>query len=142
MNLLKIPRFPCRKRLRNKAHLNLATEVLKVFSPSGFNGLCVTQSKSSNRQKFRNLSTQTVERKHGILNFLRCLTNLQFSTQTVNGKHSVYKGLGSSENCVCQLWQLTGMLTLAVNMILLALKATIRMNVSPHCLQDFGSSKS
>ena len=31
------PRFPCQKRLRNERHLNLATEVLKDFSPRVFN---------------------------------------------------------------------------------------------------------
>ena len=45
--LLKAPRFPYKKRLQNKGHINLVTEVLKGFSPSVFNRLCVTHSKSS-----------------------------------------------------------------------------------------------
>ena len=47
MDLLKVPRFRYQKGLHNKGTFNLATEVLKDYSPSIFNMLCVTQSKSS-----------------------------------------------------------------------------------------------
>ena len=36
-DLLEAPRFPYQKRFHNKGHLNLATEVLKGFSPGVFN---------------------------------------------------------------------------------------------------------
>ena len=48
MDLLKALRFPYQKRLHDKEHLNLATEVLKGFSPGVLSRLCVTHSKSSN----------------------------------------------------------------------------------------------
>ena len=48
MTLLKAPSFPYQKRLHNKAHSNLATEVLKDFSPGALNSVCVTHSKNSN----------------------------------------------------------------------------------------------
>ena len=50
MDLLKLSRFPYQKRLRNKGRLNLATEVLKGFSPAVFNRLCVTQIKSNKNE--------------------------------------------------------------------------------------------
>ena len=53
MDLLKIPRFPHQKRIRNKGDLNLATEVLKGFSPGVFNGLCVNHNKNLEQRKFR-----------------------------------------------------------------------------------------
>ena len=53
MNLLKAPRFPYQKRIQNKGHLNLTTEVLKSFSPGVFNRLCVTHNKNLEQRKFR-----------------------------------------------------------------------------------------
>ena len=53
MDLLKVPRFPYQKRIHNKGHLNLATEVLKGFSPGVFNRLCVTHNKNLEQRKFR-----------------------------------------------------------------------------------------
>ena len=41
MDLLKTPRFTYQKRLHNKRYLNLATWILKGFSPGVFNRLCV-----------------------------------------------------------------------------------------------------
>ena len=55
MDLLKAPRFPYQKRIDNKEHLDLATEVLKDFSPGVFNRSCLThtQKKNSEQRKFR-----------------------------------------------------------------------------------------
>ena len=46
--ILHAPRLSYQKRLRNKGHLNSATEVLKDFSPGVFNRFYITHSKSSN----------------------------------------------------------------------------------------------
>ena len=64
MDLLKAPRFPYQKRIQNKGHLNLATEVLKGFSPGVFNRLCVTHNKNLEQRKFR-----TKERANNICLF-------------------------------------------------------------------------
>ena len=48
MDMLKLPRFPYQKRLNNKGHLNLATEVLKGFRLGDLYRLFVTHRKSSN----------------------------------------------------------------------------------------------
>ena len=82
MDLLKAPRFPYqkRKRIHNKGHLNLATEVLKGFSPVVFNRLCVTHNKNLEQRKSRNK-----ERANNI---------------------SLFKS--NSESYGCQLRQLTG----------------------------------
>ena len=82
MDLLKAPRFPYqkRKRIHNKGHLNLATEVLKGFSPGVFNRLCVTHNKNLEQQKSR-----TKERANNI---------------------SLFKS--NFESYGCQLRQLTG----------------------------------
>ena len=79
--MLKAPRFPYQKRLHNKGHLNLATEVLKGSGPGVFNRFCVTHSKSSNNENLEPKSeliiflflkvTQTVDGKHTLFNFLR-----------------------------------------------------------------------
>ena len=53
MDLLKAPRFPYEKRIHNKGHLNLATEVLKGFSPGVFNMVCVTHNENLEQRKFR-----------------------------------------------------------------------------------------
>ena len=53
MDLLKAPRFPDQKRINNKGHLTLATEVLKGFSPGVFNSFCVTHNKNLQQPKFR-----------------------------------------------------------------------------------------
>ena len=55
MDLLKAPRFPYQKRIDNKEHLDLATEVLKDFSPGVFNRSCLTHTKKKNseQRKFR-----------------------------------------------------------------------------------------
>ena len=50
MDLLKVPRFPYKKNLRNKGHLTLETEVLKEFSRGAFNSVCLTHSKMSNNR--------------------------------------------------------------------------------------------
>ena len=57
MDLLNVLRYLYQKRLHDKGHLNLATEVLKVFSPGAFNRLCVTHSKSSNNGNLQLEST-------------------------------------------------------------------------------------
>ena len=53
MDLLKVPRFPYQKRIHNKGRLNLATKVLKGFSPGIFNRLYVTHNKNLEQWKFR-----------------------------------------------------------------------------------------
>ena len=53
MDLLKVPRFPYQKGIHNKGHLNLATEVLKGFSPGVFNRLYVIHNKNLEQRKFR-----------------------------------------------------------------------------------------
>ena len=53
MDLLKVPSFPYQKRIHNKGHLTLATEVQKGFSPGAFNMLCVTRNKNLEQRKFR-----------------------------------------------------------------------------------------
>ena len=53
MDLLKVPRFSCQKRIHNKAHLNLVTEVLNGFSPGVFNRLYVNHKKNLEQPKFR-----------------------------------------------------------------------------------------
>ena len=50
MDLLKVP---YQKRIRNKGNHNLATEVLKGFSPGVFNRLYVTHNKNLEQRKFR-----------------------------------------------------------------------------------------
>ena len=47
MDLLKVPRFLYQKRLRNKGHLNLATEFMKGFSLDIFYRLLETHRKRS-----------------------------------------------------------------------------------------------
>ena len=46
MDLLTVPRFFYQKRIHIKAHLNLATEVLKGFSPGFFSRFYVTHNKN------------------------------------------------------------------------------------------------
>ena len=53
MDLLKVPRFLYQKRIHNKGNLNLATEVLKGFSPGIFNRLYATHNKYLEQRKFR-----------------------------------------------------------------------------------------
>ena len=53
MDLLKVPRFLYQKRIHNKGHFNLATEVLKGFSPGVFNRLYATHNKYLEQRKFR-----------------------------------------------------------------------------------------
>ena len=53
MDLLKAPRSPYQKNSTITGHLNLATEFLKGFSPSTFNRLRVTHSKSSNSRNLK-----------------------------------------------------------------------------------------
>ena len=53
MDLFKVPRFHYLKSIHNKGRLNLATEVLKSFSPGVFNRLYVTQDKNLEQWKFR-----------------------------------------------------------------------------------------
>ena len=53
MYLLKAPRFPYQKRIHHKGHLNLATEVLRGFSPGVFNSAFVTHNKHLEQQKIR-----------------------------------------------------------------------------------------
>ena len=48
MDLLKVTRFPYQKRLHNKEHLHLATEVLEDFIAGTFSKLCVIHRKSRN----------------------------------------------------------------------------------------------
>ena len=52
MDLSKTPMFLYQRRLYNKGHLNLTTEVPKKFSPDVFNRLRVTHSKSSDKGNF------------------------------------------------------------------------------------------
>ena len=75
-----LPRFPYQEKIQNKEHLNLATDVLKDFSPGNFNRLCVTHSKNLEQRKFR-----SKEQAHNI---------------------SLFKS--NSERCGCQLRQLMG----------------------------------
>ena len=53
MDLLKVPRFPYQKRIHNKGHLNLATEVMNGLSPGVFNRLYITHNKNLIQRKFR-----------------------------------------------------------------------------------------
>ena len=53
MDLLKAPRFTYQKRIHNKGHVNLTTEVMKGFSPGVINRLCVTHKKNLVQQKCR-----------------------------------------------------------------------------------------
>ena len=46
MDLFKVPRSPYQKRVHNKGHLNLATEVPMGFSAGVFNKLYVTHNKN------------------------------------------------------------------------------------------------
>ena len=45
MDLLKVLRFSCHKRLHNKGDLNSARNTLNCFSPSVLNMVCATRSK-------------------------------------------------------------------------------------------------
>ena len=72
MDLLKVPRFPCPKRIHNKGHFNLTTEVLKGFSPSVFSRLYVTQNKNLEQRKLR-----IKERANNISLFKSNLLNLR-----------------------------------------------------------------
>ena len=73
MDLLKARMVPYWKKLHNKGHLNLAKEVLKGFSRSVFNKLCVTHSKhsnSGNSEREKKLTTQTIDGMHTLFNFI------------------------------------------------------------------------
>ena len=48
MDLSKVRRYSYQARLHDKGQLNLATEVLKSFSPGVSDMFCVTHIKSSN----------------------------------------------------------------------------------------------
>ena len=53
MDMLKVPRFLYQKRIRNKGHLNMATELRKGFSPGVFDRLYLTHKKNLEQWKFR-----------------------------------------------------------------------------------------
>ena len=92
VDLLKILKFPCKKRLHNKRHINLATEALKSFCPDVFNRLCVTHNKSSNNWNLEPKSELITS-----LLFKKAL-KLWLSSQAVDGKYSVFQVLSSSES--------------------------------------------
>ena len=71
---------------KNKGCLNLATEVLKGFSPDVFNRLCVTHNKNLEQWKFRT--------KERVINLFLFKSN--------------------SENYGCQLRQLTGSIPFSI----------------------------
>ena len=80
MDLLKVPRFRYQKRIHNKGHLNLATEVLKGFNRGVSNRPYVTHNKNLEQRKFRtkeranNISlfkgnSESYAKKHSVFNF-------------------------------------------------------------------------
>ena len=78
MDLSKTPMFLYQRRLYNKGHLNLTTEVPKKFSPDVFNRLRVTHNKSSDKGNLElteewpeNIFFKVVYGKRSIFNFLR-----------------------------------------------------------------------
>ena len=78
MDLLKAPRFPYQKRIDNKEHLDLATEVLKDFSPGVFNRSCLTHKK----KKIQN--SGNLEPKSELIIFLFSKVNLKATTVNSN----------------------------------------------------------
>ena len=105
MDLLKAPRFSYQKRIHNKKHLNLATEVLKDFSPGVFNRLCVTHSKNLQQRKFR-----TKERTNNISLFKSNSKSCGFQLRQLTGSIPSKIFLDTSLTYSCQLRQLTGSL--------------------------------
>ena len=86
MDLLKAPRFPYQKRIHNKGHLNLATEVLKGFSPGVFNRLYVNHKKNLEQPKFRSKeranNTSLLEPKSELMIIL--FSKVTLKAKTVN----------------------------------------------------------
>ena len=80
--------------------------------------------------------------KHFFFIFFREFWKLWCLTLIVNGKHSAYQVLRGSESYRCQLWQMTEMLTLTVDRILVALKYTVDQNFNSCCWQDFANFES
>ena len=50
MDLLKVPTTPCKNKVHNKGHLNLAVKVPKSFSLGVFNRFFVIHSKNSSKR--------------------------------------------------------------------------------------------
>ena len=92
MDLLKVPRFPCQEKLHNKGNLNLAKKGSEGFiSPGVFNRIYATRSKSITR---RNLKP-----KSELIIFIFLKVALKTAVvDSVDGKHSVFNLLGSSES--------------------------------------------
>ena len=65
MDKLKISRFLFQRRLHNKGHLNLTTEVPKGFSPGVFNRLWRTE------EWLENILFKVIYGKRSIFNFIR-----------------------------------------------------------------------
>ena len=80
MDLVKAPKIPYQKRIHNKGHLNLGTEVLKDFSPGVFNRLCVTHNKYLEQRKFR-----TKERANKISHFKSNSKRYGYQPQQLTG---------------------------------------------------------
>ena len=103
MDLLKVPRFPYQKRIHNKGHLNLATEVLKGFSPGVFSRLYVTHNKNLEQRKFRKK-----ERAYDISLFKSNSGSYGCQLRQLKGSIPSSIFLDTSWTCGCQLRQLTG----------------------------------
>ena len=92
MDLLKVPRFPCQEKLHNKGNLNLAKKGSEGFiSPGAFNRICATRSKSIN--------SRNLEPKSELIIFIFFKVVLKTAVvNSVDGKHSIFNLLGSSES--------------------------------------------
>ena len=102
MDLLKAPRFPDQKRIHNKGHLTLATEVLKGFSPGVFNSFCVNHNKNLRQPKFR-----TKERANNISLFKSNSESYSYQLRQLTGIIPFSIFLDTSWTYGCQLRQLT-----------------------------------
>ena len=92
MDLLKVPRFPCQEKLHNKGNLNLAKKGSEGFiSPGVFNRICATRSKSITRINLKP--------KSELIIFIFLKVALKTAVvDSVDGKHSIFNLLGSSES--------------------------------------------
>ena len=103
MNLLKVPKFHYQKRIHNKEHPNLATEVLKGFSSGVFNRFYVAHNKNLEQRKFR-----TKEQTNNISLFKSNSESYSCQLRQLTGSISSSIFSDTSWNYGCQLRQLTG----------------------------------
>ena len=102
MDLLKAPRFPNQKRIHNKEHLSLATEILKGFSPGIFNSLGVNHNKNLEQWKFR-----AKEWANNISLFKSNSENYSYQLRQLTGSIPFSIFFDTSWTYGCQLRQLT-----------------------------------